>query len=131
MYLGRDRHGARALMAMRAHAGAPRRVQWVRSGTQWLIGSVGGMFLPVQAQSCTEPRQRAAAYQRGLVVDPAITVSALAVTVILSVGGVLTAGGHTAYAGCWPPWLQAMLRGQTESYRRPNRAAAPLARVVP
>ena len=53
-----------------------------------------------------------------------------AVMVILSAGDVLAAGRHTAYAGSWPPRLQAMLRGQTESHRRPDRAAGPLAGVV-
>jgi len=131
MDLSRDRDTGRDLMAMRAHVGAPRRVQWVPSGTQWRTGSEGGVLLPVQAQSCTGPKRQAAAYQRGLVVDPAITVSAIAVTVILSVGEVLTAGRDTAYAGSWPPRFQATPPGQTESHRRPDQAAGPLARVVP
>lgn len=130
MYLGRDRDAARDVVVMRAHAGALRCMQWVRSGTQWRTGSEGGVLLPVQAQAVLNPGS-GLRRTSGLVVNPAITVSALAVTVILGVGEFLTAGRHTAYAGSWPPWLQAMLRGPTEPHRRPNRAAGPLARVVP
>lgn len=127
----RNRDTARALRAMCANAGAPSRMQWVPYGLQWRTGSEGGVLLLVREQSCTESRQRAAAYPRGLVVDPAVTVSAMAATIFLSVGEVLAAGRRTAYAGSWPPRSQAMLRGQPESHRRPARAAGPLARVVP
>lgn len=133
MDLSRDRDTGRDLMAMRADAGAPRRVQWVRFGTQWRTASQEAVSLyRCLAQSRTEPRQHNAAYPLGIVPDPAVTVSAIAVTLILSVGHVLAAGRHTAYAGGLPPRMQTMPPGRTESqWRRPHRAAGPLARVVP